>query len=306
MNQNAISTWLPWSDRAGRVSLLKLVCFAGLVAPLLWMIAEWRLGYLSPKPVTDLLRESGDWAMRLLVVSLAITPLRWVTRWNKLIMVRRMSGLAALYYTLLHIALWCVDLNFAWMQILTEMFLRLFLTVGLAATLVMAALGVTSNDYFIRRLGAQRWNQLHAWAYAAALLSVVHYFMEVKLDATEAALMGGLFALLMAFRAVRKYATPGFLALAATALACAFATALMEACYYVYSTRVGFARVLLANFDFSYTIRPAWWVLAAGTAIAALAAWRNRTAPAPSVQRKSAARAGAAALQKPLASSGAE
>ena len=286
-----IAPWMPWTDRAGRNSWLKLACFLALVAPCFWMALEWGMGWLSPKPFADLVRESGDWAMRVVVVSLAVTPLRWVTRWNRLILVRRMLGLAALYYTLLHIALWCVDLKFAWMQILVEMFVRLFLTVGLAATLVMVALGVTSNDYSIRRLGAVRWNALHAWTYVAALLSLVHFFMEIRLDATEAALMCGLFLLLMAFRFVRKKWTPGLVSLLATAVVCGVATAAIEALYYTLSTRVTIARVLEANFDFSYTIRPAWWVLFAGVAIALLAAWRNRVAPAPSVTRAVAARA---------------
>lgn len=281
-----IASWAPWADRAGRLSWLKLACFIGMLAPTVWMALEWRMGWLSPKPFTDLVRESGDWAMRILVISLAVTPLRWVTRWNKLILVRRMLGLAALFYTLLHIALWCVDLKFEWLRILTEMFVRLFLTVGLAGTLLMVALGVTSNDYYIKKLGAARWNRLHAWVYVAAVLSLVHFFMEIRLDATEAALMTGYFVLLMAFRLVRKKATPGLVSLTTTAVLCAVATALIEALYYTLSTRVPISRVLAANLDFSYTIRPAWWVLAAGLIIAGLAAWRNRVAPAPSVQRR--------------------
>jgi methionine sulfoxide reductase heme-binding subunit len=228
--------------------------------------------------------------MRILVASLAVTPLRWVTRWNRLILVRRMLGLAALFYTLLHIALWCFDLEFDWLRIFAEMFLRSFLTVGTAATLIMIPLAITSNDYLIRRLGAKRWNALHAWVYASVLLSVLHFFMEVRLDATEAALMAGFFTLLVAFRIVRRIATPGVLSLAATAALSGAATALIEAFYYAVSTRVTAARVLAANFDFSYTIRPAWWVLGAGLVMALLAGWRNRVAPAPSVQRSRAAR----------------
>ncbi len=284
----SLASWMPWSERSGRVSLLKLASFLLLCAPVVWMLVEWQTGRLSPKPVTDLLRESGDWAMRMIVISLAVTPLRWVTRWNKLILVRRMFGLAALYYTLLHIALWCVDLDYAWVQIFTETFLRLFLTVGLAATLLMAALGVTSNDYSIRRLGAARWNALHQWTYAATLLSLVHTFMEVRLDATEATLLGGFFVLLMAFRVVRKLSSPGLVALSSAALVCAVATAAIEAAYYGFSTRVPISRVLEANLDFTYTIRPMWWVLGGGVLLALLAAWRNRVAPAPSVQRKAA------------------
>ena len=76
MTVSAPSQWLPWTDRAGRTSLLKLATLLAMLAPAVWMVVEWRMGWLSPKPVTDLVRESGDWAMRILVLSLAVTPLR--------------------------------------------------------------------------------------------------------------------------------------------------------------------------------------------------------------------------------------
>ncbi len=278
MTAASLSSWMPWSDRAGRVSWLKLVCLLALCAPAVWMAYKWQAGLLSPKPVTDLIRETGDWAMRILVASLAVTPLRYVARFNRIILVRRMMGLAALFYTLAHIVLWCVDLRFAWVTIALELVLRLFLTIGLAATLFLVALGVTSNDVSIRALGAQRWNKLHATVYLATLLSLIHYFMEVRLDASEAALLCGFFVLLMFFRAVRKRVTPGFFNLAATAVVSGVATALIEVLYYKLSTNVTVLRVLQANLDFSYTIRPAWWVVMVGVLIAVLAELRARFA----------------------------
>ena len=281
MTAFALPQWLPWTDRAGRTSAIKLVTFIAMLAPAVWMLAEWRLGLLSPRPVTDLVRESGDWAIRILVLSLAVTPLRYVARFNRIILVRRMVGLAALFYTLLHIALWCVDLRFDWLRIAMELVLRLFLTIGLAATLILIALGVTSNDLSIRKLGAARWNRLHGFVYAATFLSLVHYFMEVRLDASEAALMCGYFILLMSFREVRKRTTPGFVNLALAAVVCAVATGLMEGLYYKLSTTVSITRVLMANFDVSYRISPALWVLGVGLAVAILAHLRARFGPKP-------------------------
>jgi sulfoxide reductase heme-binding subunit YedZ len=275
----SLQTWMPWNDRAGRVSWLKFVCLIALSLPALWMAYKWQAGLLSPKPMTDLIRESGDWAMRILIASLAVTPLRYVARFNRIIMVRRMLGLAALYYTLAHIVFWCIDLRFAWMTIALELVLRLFLTIGLAATLLLVALGITSNDASIHALGARRWNKLHATVYLATLLSLVHYFMEVRLDASEAALLCGFFVLLMFFRAVRKRVTPGFFNLAATAVVSGVVTALIEVLYYKLSTNVTVMRVLQANLEFSYTIRPAWWVLMVGVLIAVLAELRARFAP---------------------------
>ena len=281
MTASDLTAWLPWTDRAGRTSWIKLVTFLTMLAPAVWMLTEWRMGWLSPKPATDLVRESGDWAMRILILSLAVTPLRYVARFNRVILVRRMVGLAALFYTLAHIALWCVDLRFDWLKIVMELVLRLFLTVGLAATVILVALGVTSNDLSIRKLGAARWNKLHGLVYAATFLSLVHYFMEVRLDASEAALMCGYFILLMSFRAVRRRTTPGFINLEPAALVCAVMTGLMEALYYKLSTSVSVSRVLMANFDVSYRVSPALWVLGVGVVVAALAHLRARFGPKP-------------------------
>ena len=271
-----LSSWMPWSDRAGRFVPFKFIVLVAVCAPAIWMAYEWQAGLLSPKPVGDLIKESGIWSIRMLVISLAVTPLRYVLRWNKLVLVRRMVGLAALYYTLGHILLWCIDLRFDAFVLFQELFLRSFLTVGLAGTLIMVALGVTSNDWSISRLGAKRWNALHAWVYAGAALSLLHYFMEVRLDATEAALWTGMFILLMAFRIVRKRAEPGLINLSIMAVLCGLATVAAEAIYYRISTGVNIIRVLNANLDFSYTIRPSWWVLATGLVVAVLATIRAR------------------------------
>ncbi len=276
---STIAAWMPWTDRAGRLSWLKLAFFVGLAAPAVWMFCEWRFDWLSPRPRTDLIRESGDWALRILVASLAVTPLRFVTKFNKLILVRRALGLAALFYTLGHVALWCVDENYEWATIFWEMMLRMFLTVGLVSTLMLVILGATSNDWGIKKLGAKNWNRVHAWTYAATGLGVLHYFMESKLDVTEAVVLGGLFMLAMAFRVARKWLQPRFFPLAGAAVVSALLTAGVEAFYYGASTRVSVSRVLWANLDFTYSIRPAWWVLAVGIAVALLSIFRARATP---------------------------
>ena len=157
-----------------------------------------------PKPVTDILRETGDWALRFLVASLAVTPLRHATRWNRVYTVRRMLGLTALFYTLAHLGFWFGHENFRWLHILYEAFFRTYLVIGVIATAIMAILGLTSNDASVKRLGAAGWNRLHWWVYPAALASLVHYFMLVRLDATQAALMAGLCTLFAGFRFLRK------------------------------------------------------------------------------------------------------
>jgi len=264
-----IMPWLPFTDRAGRVSLFKLLVFTACCAPAVWMAYRWGAGLLSPKPVTDILRETGDWALRFLVVTLAVSPLRHATRWNRIYVVRRMLGLTALSYTLAHLGFWFGHEGFRWMHLLYEAFFRTYLLIGVVATAIMVVLGVTSNDASIRRLGAARWNGLQWWIYPAALASLVHYFMLIRLDATQAALMAGFCTLFAGFRFLRKLKGEfGALHLFALAVLAGFATAGIEIGYYAFATGAQASRLIDAHWDFTYQVRPAWWVLAAGLALA--------------------------------------
>lgn len=278
---------IPFTNRAGQTSWFKLAVFIGCCAPALWMAWAWSAGLLSPKPVTDILRQSGDWAIRFLVLTLAVSPLRHATRWNRIYLVRRMLGLTALAYTLTHLGFWFAQEDFVWTRILSESVLRTYLIVGYIATFIMVALGVTSNEASVRRLGSKGWNNLHWWVYPAALASLVHYFMLIRLDATQAALMAGMCVLFAGFRYLRKMAGDfGPAALLALAVFAGLATAGVEAGYYAFATGVDAMRLLEAHLDFSYQIRPAWWVFAAGLAMAAARLLRDLFAPA--LRRKSA------------------
>ena len=271
MKMSRMATWLPWTDRAGRLSWLKLVVFLGCLAPGLYMLAQIQFGWLSPKPVTDLIRECGDWVIRFIVFALAVTPIRHVIRWNKLVDVRRMLGLSAMFYALLHFSLYCLDENFVWTTIASEIALRIYLTIGFVALLGLVALGATSNDFAIRRLGAMRWNRLQRAVYVIALLGLIHYFIQLRLDATSASLMAGYFFLLIAYRLMKRLGwdkSPA--ALVGLAVLSGFATAIIEAGYYGLATGVNAALVLEANLHFAYSIRPAWWVFLGGLALALL------------------------------------
>lgn len=261
--------WLPFTDRAGRVSVFKLLVFMACCAPAAWMAYRWGAGLLSPKPVTDILRETGDWALRFLVVTLAVSPLRHATRWNRIYVVRRMLGLTALSYTLAHLGFWFGHEGFRWMHLLYEAFFRTYLLIGVIATAIMVVLGLTSNDASVRRLGAARWNGLQWWIYPAALASLIHYFMLIRLDATQAALMAGFCTLFAGFRFLRKMKGEfGALHLMALAVLAGFATAAIEIGYYAFATGAQASRLIGAHWDFTYQVRPAWWVLAAGLALA--------------------------------------
>lgn len=296
MSVSTLIAYAPWTGRDGRFSALRLAVLLLVSAPACWMALKWNMGWLSPKPVTDILRESGDWAMRMIVVVLAISPLRNATRWNKIIAVRRMLGLAAAFYTLLHLMFYFIDQHFIWWRIATEIVIRLYLTIGFVALLIFVALAATSNDAMVKRIGAARWNSLHMLVYLATLLAIVHYFMQVRLKAYEPSLISGLLIMLAAYRLQRKYRGEVKVALAVLiAIVGGLGTALIEAAYYRFSMNAPFMRVFESNLDFSaleysWEIRPAWYVLLAGLLFAALVAsrqmWTAFTSRRPSFPTK--------------------
>jgi methionine sulfoxide reductase heme-binding subunit len=271
---------LPWTTRTGELSLLKLAVFIYTLVPMTWLIVQAANGWLGSKPLTEAIHQSGDWAVRFLLMSLAITPLRFVGNWPKLILVRRMLGLTALAYTLLHLTLYIALEAFDLGKVASEIIMRTYLTIGFAALLGLVALGATSTDGMIRRLGALRWNRLHSIVYGLAVLALVHFAMQKKLDISEPALMAGFFLWLMGFRLLRKREWPtGPLMLVGLAVAAWLLTVIVEAGWYATMTGVNAKRILWANLDFEYVIRPAWWVLAAGLAMVVISLIRSRAVP---------------------------
>lgn len=259
------ATILPWNDRTGRFSPLRLGTFLLVLAPGLWLLGSALAQRLGPRPDTEVIHQTGLWAVRFLALTLAVTPLRYATRFNRLAGVRRMLGLSVLSYALFHLLFYAVNLHGNLPRIASEIVLRVYLTIGFVALCGLIALGLTSTDAMIRRLGARRWGLLHKSVYAIAALGTVHFFMQSKLDVSEPIIMGGIFALLLGERLLRRLigdlTAP---ALVGLAVASAFATAAGEAAWYSFKTGAPMLMILSANFDFSYTLRPAWYVLAAG------------------------------------------
>ena len=177
--------------------LLFLLCLLPLLL-LLWDAVQQQLG---ANPVEALLHRSGDWSMRLLLMTLAITPLRKMSGWGWLLRFRRMLGLYAFFYALLHftVYLW-LDRGLSWMEIRVDILERPYITLGLVAFLILLALAVTSTRGMMRRLG-KRWTLLHQWVYAAGLFGVIHYLWLVKADYREPGLYAAIFLFLMLFRA---------------------------------------------------------------------------------------------------------
>jgi sulfoxide reductase heme-binding subunit YedZ len=277
----------PWHDRAGRLSPLKLATFLLVLAPAVWIAWLWATQGLGPKPVTEAIHRTGDWTVRLLIATLAVTPLRRIANYPKLILVRRMLGLAVLGYALLHLSLYALDLAFDLKRIATEIVLRIYLLIGFTALLGLTALGATSTDAAIRRLGGN-WQRLHRVIYAIGVLALVHYFLQSKLNVTQPVLWSGFFLLLMGYRLIRRFELPeGPVGIAALAVAAGLTTALLEAGWYAAATGANAAMVLAANLEFDYEIRPAWYVLAVGLALGLTAVVRR--APAPRQRRRAQA-----------------
>jgi sulfoxide reductase heme-binding subunit YedZ len=260
---------IPWQDRSGKFSPFKLLVFLGLLVPGIYVAAALATGTMGAKPIEAALHETGEWTVRFLLITLAVTPLRRLAEWRRVIHVRRMLGVATFCYALIHLGLYVVDQNFVIGKVASEIVIRFYLTIGFVALLGLAALAATSTDSAVRRLG-KKWTLLHKAVYAIAVLGLVHQFIQSKIDVTEPAIMTGLYLLLMGYRLAKRYKIAlntwklGLFAIIASAL-----TAGAEAAWYwASSTSIDPLLVLQANLDFSFSIRPMWWVLGIGLAVA--------------------------------------
>jgi len=193
--------------RQPRIVAAKALLHAAALMPLailgsqVWEV--WRTGNdaLGADPVAEIEHRLGLWALRLLMATLAITPLRQLTGQAVLVRFRRMLGLYAFFYACLHFSAYLVlDLRGYWTLIFEEIAKRPYITVGFSAWLLLLPLAVTSTRGWIRRLG-RNWARLHKLVYAAGVLAVLHFWWLVKSDIREPALYAGILAVLLGWRA---------------------------------------------------------------------------------------------------------
>jgi len=267
----------PWQDNRGRFAPLKAIVFVGLFVPAAWLLYSFLAKTLGPRPLTEILHQTGLWAIRFLFLSLAVTPLRLIFEWPSLVLFRRMLGLAALAYVALHLTIYVADVAFDLGKAVSEIWLRSYLTIGFIALLALIPLGITSTNGMMRRLGGKRWRRLHQASYGIAILGIVHFFWQSKLDITEPVIMAGLFVWMMAFRLlpirVRRGA-PVLAIMAALGIVCGVLTALGEALYYNLRVGAKIERVLSAHYSFDYGLAPGWIVLAITLGVLLCAAGR--------------------------------
>jgi sulfoxide reductase heme-binding subunit YedZ len=183
-----------------RIAAFKPLVFVLCLLPLAQLVWDAVHGTLGTDPVARLEHRSGDWALRLLLATLAVTPLRRLGGWHKIVRFRRMLGLFAFFYVSVHLTIYlAIDLGGFWSQLLGEIVKRPYITVGFAAWLLLIPLALTSTQGAMRRLG-RNWQRLHRLAYLIALLGVLHYLWLVKADHREPALYLAVWIVLMLAR----------------------------------------------------------------------------------------------------------
>ena len=190
----------------------KVVVFALCLVPVLllgWrLLMFWRAGFsgydpdLTADPIAYITHYTGDWTIRLLLITLAVTPLRKLFGLPKLARYRRMLGLFAFFYGSLHFMTWLwLDKFFDPHEMVKDIIKRRFITAGMTGFALMIPLAVTSTAGWVRRLGFERWQRIHRLIYFSALAGVIHYYWLVKSDVRLPLLYGGILAVLMAYRA---------------------------------------------------------------------------------------------------------
>jgi len=265
-----------WRDARGRLSVLRIATLALLLWPIALALLAWETEIrFEARPVNDLIHRAGFWMLMFLLMSLAITPLRRIARMGQLVDVRRMIGVGAFCYGFAHISLYVVDQGFDLSTVASEIALRVYLTIGFTALLGLAVLAATSTDGMTRELGGLRWRRLHQLAYVIAVLALIHFFQQTKLDVSVPTIVAGMFTWLMGYRLIAAWwkgpgelPTWSILALSVAASALTFAG---EAIGIAIAYNVSPLMVLKTAFDIDLDnldmVRPGWYVLLAGLVV---------------------------------------
>jgi sulfoxide reductase heme-binding subunit YedZ len=280
-----------WRDRRGQISPLRIAALALLLLPL--ALAAWNAEAIAAgaRPVNDLIHRAGFWALMLLIITLAVTPLRRITRFGQLVDIRRMLGVGVFCYAALHISLYVVDQMFDFGKVASEIVHRVYLVIGFTALTGLAVLAATSTDGMVRRLGGSRWQRLHQIVYVIAFLALIHYFQQTKADVSAPTLVAGLLAWLMCYRIVVRrirgeLSSAGIAVLSVVVAALTLlAQSIGVALVFQVSPLVVLQTAFTFYFDFDLEsladtleslvanlqmLNPAWLVLAAGLIVAAL------------------------------------
>jgi len=181
--------------------IIKPLVFALCLVPLALLIWWGFTDNLGANPIEKSNRFLGDWALRFLLIALAVTPLRILTNWAGAIRFRRMLGLFAFAYVVLHLTSYVVlDQFFDWSAIWKDIIKRWYITVGMTGVVLLLPLAITSTKGWIKRIGGKAWQKLHKLVYPAAILGVFHFYMMLKADFREPLLYAVILSILFGIR----------------------------------------------------------------------------------------------------------
>ncbi|MCW2392219.1 sulfoxide reductase heme-binding subunit YedZ [Sphingobium sp. B1D7B] len=191
--------------RKTRDRLISALVWLLCVAPLLLFVWQGLTDGLTANPIEYVLRELGLWGLRFLCITLAISPLAKVLKMPALLRYRRRIGLWAFAYVALHLIMYvAVDQQFGWSFIVADIVKRPYITIGMAAFVLLVPLAITSANRIRRKMRVRAWRRLHQLVYLIAIMGVVHYFLLVKADTRSPLIYGGIVAALLGWRAVMR------------------------------------------------------------------------------------------------------
>jgi len=183
--------------------LVRVALFAASCVPIALLAADALRGGLGANPIEAILNRLGWWTLAFVLLALVPTPLRILFGWTWPAPHRRMIGLFAFFYAFLHLSTYVgVDQFFDWKAIVADVVKRPFITVGMAAFLLLVPLALTSTDRWVRRLGYVRWKRLHRLVYLVGVFGVIHFVWRVKADLREPLIFAAILALLLGIRLV--------------------------------------------------------------------------------------------------------
>ena len=272
--------WSRWRERLSDISPLKAVVFVALLTPALVQAGTLAFGPPLAQPVTDTIHMLGEWAVYFLMATLAITPLRQIAKWPRLIVVRRMIGVTAFFYALAHVIAYVVDNNFKLAHVLSEIALRTYLTIGAAGVVILAVLAATSTTGMVRRLGGKAWQRLHRIVYLAAFAAVIHFFLQAKEDIWTPTLVAGIAGWLLLYRLILWTRGSAAASLPVTVFAitviATLGTALAECLYLLYKFGAPLQATIAMQLDIAPPgPRPALVLAIMGLTIVAVAVCRQ-------------------------------
>ncbi len=265
---------VPWRDRHGRFLWFKAAVLASMFLPAMVYLVWWLRGEFGARVLNEFTHGSGLWAIRFLLISLTVTPFARLAEFPRLLTVRRIVGLTALAYGVAHLMFFVADQKFQLWTVVTEIALRFYLTIGFVALLGLTALGVTSTDGAMRRMG-RRWKQLHRLIFPIGVLALLHFYIQTKANVSEPVFVSGLFLWLLAWRAMPLARRGSAVVLLALVPVAAALTMALEFAWYGVATRIDPFRILSSNWNERFFPRPAHEVAAMALAVAVVVLGRR-------------------------------